>query len=81
MPLLKSRSIIKQVNDYMNTIASAVEEQTVTTNEMARNVSEASKGSMEIAGNIVSVADAASSTTEGATQTQQSSAELSRDGG
>ena len=70
--------IIKQVNDYMNTIASAVEEQTVTTNEMARNVSEASKGSMEIAGNIVSVADAASSTTEGASQTQQSSAELSR---
>ena len=71
-------TIIKQVNDYMNTIASAVEEQTVTTNEMARNVSEASKGSMEIAGNIVSVADAAGSTTEGAMQTQQSSAELSK---
>ncbi len=71
-------TIIKQVNDYMNTIASAVEEQTVTTNEMARNVTEASKGSMEIAGNIVSVADAAGSTTEGAMQTQQSSAELSK---
>ena len=71
-------TIIKQVNDYMNTIASAVEEQTVTTNEMARNVTEASKGSMEIAGNIVSVADAARGTTEGATQTQQASAELAR---
>ena len=71
-------TIIKQVNDYMNTIASAVEEQTVTTNEMARNVTEASKGSMEIAGNIVSVADAARGTTEGATQTQQASSELSR---
>ena len=70
--------IIKQVNDYMNTIASAVEEQTVTTNEMARNVTEASKGSMEIAGNIVSVADAARGTNEGATQTQQASAELAR---
>ncbi len=71
-------TIIKQVNDYMNTIASAVEEQTVTTNEMARNVTEASKGSMEIAGNIVSVADAARGTTEGATQTQQASSELSK---
>ena len=71
-------TIIKQVNDYMNTIASAVEEQTVTTNEMARNVTEASKGSTEIAGNIVSVADAAQGTTEGATQTQQASSELSR---
>ena len=71
-------TIIKQVNDYMNTIASAVEEQTVTTNEMARNVTEASKGSTEIAGNIVSVADAARGTTEGATQTQQASSELSR---
>ena len=71
-------TIIKQVNDYMNTIASAVEEQTVTTNEMARNVSEASKGSMEIASNIVSVADAARSTTEGATQTQQAASELAK---
>lgn len=71
-------TIIRQVNDYMNTIASAVEEQSATTNEMARNVNEASKGSMEIAGNIVSVADAARGTTEGATQTQQASSELSR---
>ncbi len=71
-------TIITQVNDHMNTIASAVEEQTVTTNEMARNVTEASKGSTEIAGNIVSVADAARGTTEGATQTQQASAELAK---
>ena len=71
-------TIIKQVNDYMNTIASAVEEQTVTTNEMARNVTEASKGSMEISSNIVNVAEAAKSTTEGATQTQQAAAELAR---
>jgi len=71
-------TIITQVNDYMNTIASAVEEQTVTTNEMARNVTEASRGSLEIAGNIVSVADGARGTTEGAMQTQQASAELAK---
>ena len=71
-------TIIKQINDFQNTIASAVEEQTVTTNEMARNVTEASKGSTEIASNIVSVAEAAKGTTEGASQTQTSSAELAQ---
>ena len=40
--------IIKQVNDISNTIATAVEEQNATTNEMARNVSEAARGSGEI---------------------------------
>ncbi len=33
--------IIEEVNSYQTTIASAVEEQTATTSEMARNVSEA----------------------------------------
>ncbi len=51
-------TIIKQVNDFQNTIASAVEEQQVTTNEMIRNVTEASKGSTEIASNITNVATA-----------------------
>ena len=44
------------INDYQNTIASAVEEQTVTTNEISRNVSEAARGSKEIAENITGVA-------------------------
>ena len=70
--------IIKQVNDFQNTIASAVEEQSVTTNEMTRNVTEASKGSMEIASNITSVAQAAKGTSEGATDTQKAAAELSK---
>ena len=71
-------TIIKQVNDFQNTIASSVEEQTVTTNEMTRNVSEASRGSTEIASNIVNVAQAAKGTTEGATQTQTSASELAQ---
>ncbi|MCA9472443.1 MAG: methyl-accepting chemotaxis protein [Nitrospirales bacterium] len=70
--------IIKQVNDFMNTIASAVEEQLATTNEMSRNINEASKGTGEIAGNILNVAQAAKGTSEGAVQTQTASAELSR---
>jgi methyl-accepting chemotaxis protein len=70
--------IINQVNDIANTIASAVEEQSVTTNEMARNVEEAAKGSNEIVQNIGGVAQAAQSTASGATQTQAAAQELGR---
>ena len=70
--------IIAQINDAQNTIASAVEEQTATTNEMARNVDEASKGSSEIAQNITVVAQAAESTTSGARDTQTAAGELAR---
>jgi methyl-accepting chemotaxis protein len=70
--------IIAKINDFQNTIASAVEEQTATTNEMSRNVAEAAKGSTEIAQNITGVASAAKSTTTGATDTQRASGELSR---
>ncbi|MCC6510682.1 MAG: PAS domain S-box protein [Pirellulaceae bacterium] len=70
--------VINQINDISNTIASAVEEQTATANEMGRNVAEASKGSGEIAQNITAVADAAQSTTQGANNTQQAASELSR---
>jgi methyl-accepting chemotaxis protein len=70
--------VINQINDYQNTIASAVEEQTATSNEISRNVVEAAKGSAEIAQNITGVATAAQSTTSGANDTQMAAAELSR---
>ncbi len=69
---------INNINDISNTIASAVEEQTATTNEMSRNVTEAARGSNEITENIASVAQAASSTNEGASNTKEASGELSR---
>ncbi len=68
--------IIGKINDIQNTIAGAVEEQTATTNEIGRNVAEASKGSAEIAQNIAGVAQAAKDTTQGATSAQTSSSEL-----
>ncbi|GAA3795571.1 methyl-accepting chemotaxis protein [Cellulomonas soli] len=52
-------TIIASINDYQLTIASAVEEQTATTNEMSRGVAEAATGSGEIAVNITGVASAA----------------------
>jgi methyl-accepting chemotaxis protein len=70
--------VIGTINDISNTIASAVEEQTATTNEISRNVAEAAKGSGEIAHNITSVAKAAQCTTQGASNTQQAASELSR---
>jgi methyl-accepting chemotaxis protein len=58
-------NIINQINDLQNTIASAVEEQTATTNEMSRNVAEGARGTEDIAKNITGVAQAAQDTSAG----------------
>ena len=71
-------SIISQINDIQSSIASAVEEQTATTNEIARNVNEAARGSGEIAENITGVATAAQETARGAEETQRAAGELSQ---
>lgn len=70
--------IINKINDICNTIASAVEEQTATTSEMARSVGDATRGTAEITENIAGVATAASETTQGATDGQAAAAELSK---
>jgi methyl-accepting chemotaxis protein len=68
--------VITQVNGISTTIATAVEEQNATTNEMSRNVSEAARGSSEITRNIAGVADAAQGTSLGASDTQKASQQL-----
>jgi len=70
-------TIINQINDIQHTIASAVEEQTATTNEMARNVSEGAKGTNDIARNIAGVAEASRDTSAGAAKTLNSAHTLS----
>ncbi|GAA0793883.1 methyl-accepting chemotaxis protein [Spirilliplanes yamanashiensis] len=70
--------VIARISDFQTTIASAVEEQTATTSEMNRSVAEAATGSGEIAQNITGVAEAARLTSEGVTQSQQATANLSR---
>jgi methyl-accepting chemotaxis protein len=70
--------IINQINDLQSTIASAVEEQTVTTNEIARNIAEAAQGTSDIAKNIGIVALNAQTTTIGANNTSESATELAR---
>jgi methyl-accepting chemotaxis protein len=69
--------IITQVNDISNVIASAVEEQTATTTEIGRNVTEAAMGTNEIASSIAGVAASARLTTSGAADTQTSARSLS----
>src|SRR5271157_4852555 len=71
-------AVILQINDISNTIASSVEEQTATTNEITRNVQEGAKGGSQVAENIVAVAQAAKSTTQGANDTQTAAGELAR---
>jgi methyl-accepting chemotaxis protein len=70
--------VINQINDISNTIASAVEEQTATTNEIGRNVAEAAKGSTEIAQNISGVAQAARNTSDGLADAQKAAQQLSK---
>ena len=70
--------VIGSVNDHQLTIASAVEEQTATTDEMARSVQEAAGGSTEIARTITGVSGAATSTTAALSQTRVAVDELAR---
>src|SRR5207302_2389874 len=61
-------AVIDQISDIQNTIAGAVEEQAATTGEMGRNVHAAALSTMEIAHNVTGVAQAAHSTSAGASQ-------------
>jgi methyl-accepting chemotaxis protein len=72
------RSIINQINDFQNTIATAVEEQTATTNEISHNLAEAAKGSSEIAQTILQLAKAAQVTSSGASDARSAAGELTR---
>jgi len=71
-------AVIEKIDALQTKIATAVEEQSVTTSEIGRNIAEATTGSTEIAQNIGQVAQAAQSTAEGAANTQVSSQELAR---
>ncbi len=55
-----------------------MEEQSATTSEMVRNVTEVSTGSQEIAANITGIAHAAGQTTDSASQTAATADEVSR---
>ena len=68
--------IIGTINNYQLTIASAVEEQTATTNEMSRSAAEAATGSSEIAANINGVAAVVEESTAAVAEMDKTIAEL-----
>ncbi len=84
--------VIGQVNDVSTTIASAVEEQSITTKEIARNitqtsdaastvatgVAESASATKEITRSITGVDQAARQTAQGASETQTAGAALSK---
>jgi methyl-accepting chemotaxis protein len=69
-------TVIHQINDISGTIATAVEEQSATTNEMTRNVADAAKGSEDITQNISGVAAAAQGTSTSAQESQKAANDL-----
>ncbi|WP_435869619.1 methyl-accepting chemotaxis protein [Actinoplanes xinjiangensis] len=68
--------IIGRINEFQTTIASAVEEQTVTTNEMSRNVSEAAQAGSRVADTISGVATSVQLTTVGVAEADKAATQL-----
>jgi methyl-accepting chemotaxis protein len=71
-------AVINQISDISTTIATAVEEQSATTNEMSRNVTEAAKGSTEITQNIAGVSQAAQGTSSSAQESMKAAHQLAQ---
>ncbi|MBP7146761.1 MAG: methyl-accepting chemotaxis protein [Acidobacteria bacterium] len=76
--IAKIVAVINQINFISSTIASAVEEQSATSNEITRNIAQAAHGTGEIAQSIAGMAQAAQGTSAGAHETHKSARELSR---
>jgi methyl-accepting chemotaxis protein len=71
-------TIIDQIASFQTSIASAVEQQAVTTSEIARSVTDAGQGSSQITTDMELVAQAAASTATGATDSQRASGHVAR---
>jgi methyl-accepting chemotaxis protein len=56
--------IIQSINEHQSTIASAMEEQSSTTNEISRSVTQAAAGSGDIASNMSAVASSVATSSE-----------------
>jgi len=70
--------VIDKVNDIQKSIADAVENQSTTTREIGRHVTEAAHRSASITVLLGKVTDAADSTSQGADSTENSAAELTQ---
>ncbi len=69
--------MIRRINDMQGIIATAVEEQSATSNEMSRSIAKAAAGSASISSNLEGVASAARNTSSGASELQTVAQRLS----
>lgn len=76
MAIAEIATVISQINELQQTVASAIEEQTATSAEITRNVAEVATGSSSIAGSITSVASAAQHTSDGASDAARFATEM-----
>ncbi|WP_344863469.1 methyl-accepting chemotaxis protein [Planomonospora alba] len=69
-------AVITTVSEHSTTIAAAVEEQSATSGEMSRNISQAAVGADDIAAGITAVASAAQTTTAGVAEARRTAGQL-----
>lgn len=69
--------MIRRINDMQAVIATAVEEQSATSSEMARSIAKAATGTSSISSNLEGVAVAARNTSTGASEVQHVALRLS----
>ena len=72
------KGVIDKVSHISTVIATAVEEQSATTSEMARNVTEAARGAATISSNIQGVAEAAQNTSTNVAESQTAAEHLAK---
>ena len=72
------KGVIDKISQISTTIATAVEEQSATTSEMARNVTEAARGATTISDNIKGVAEAAQNTSTNVSEAQTATEHLAK---
>ncbi len=73
--------VIANVNETIATIATAVEEQSVSTREIADNIAQVSSGTSEVNENVAQSSQVAGEITEAITEINQSSAEIASSSG
>jgi methyl-accepting chemotaxis protein len=72
------RDIIREMNEISVTVASAVDEQSVTTTEISRNTQQAAVGTYEVAANITQVRQGVDATGQAAEHSRAAAADLAR---
>ncbi|NBN79034.1 HAMP domain-containing protein [Microvirga tunisiensis] len=61
-------NIIADLNDISSSVAAAAEQQSITTDEISRNISEAAQGTTEVSRNIAALSEAAETNSAATTQ-------------